>query len=54
MVEHIPTQDMLVVMDDLDARIGNAGLNRSMAKHGCGKTNEIGERQDEFVLILTL
>ena len=51
-VEQVPTHDVLVVMGDLNAKIGNenAGLERAMGKHGCGKMNENGERLIDFCL----
>ena len=41
-VEQVPTQDVLVVIGDLNAKIGNknAGLERAIGKHACGKMNE--------------
>ena len=44
MVEQVPTHDVLVVMGYLNAKIGNenAGLERAMGIHGCGKMNEMG------------
>ena len=37
--------DVLVVKGDLNAKIGyeNAGLERAIGKHGCGKMNKNGE-----------
>ena len=51
-VEQVPTHDVLVVMSDLNAKIGNenAGMERVMGKHGCGKMNENGERLVNFCL----
>ena len=45
MVEQVPTQDVLVIMGDHNAKIGNenTGLERAMGIHGCGKINENGE-----------
>ena len=45
MVEQVPTYYVLVLMGDLNAKIGNgnAGLERAMGKHGYGKINENGE-----------
>ena len=50
--EHVPYHDVLVVMGDLNAKIGNenAGLERATGKHGCGKINENGERLVDFCL----
>ena len=41
MVEQVPTHDELLVIGDLNAKIGNenAGLERATGKHGCGKMN---------------
>ena len=38
--------DILIVMDDLNAKVGNenTGLERVMGKHGCGCMNNNGER----------
>ena len=51
-VEGVPTHDVLVVMSDLKAKIGNetAGQEGEMRKHGDGKMNENGERLVEFCL----
>ena len=55
-VEQVPTHDVLVLMGDLNAKIGkeNAGLERSMGKLGCGEMNENEEHKSTFVLTLTL
>ena len=52
MVEQVASHDVLVVMGDLNAKIGNenAGLERAMGKHGCGKMNENAERLVDFCL----
>ena len=44
-VEQIPTHDVLVVMVDLIAKIGNenAGLEIAIEKHWCGIMNVNGE-----------
>ena len=41
-VEQVPTHDVLVVMGDFNAKIGNknSGLERATGKEGCGKMNE--------------
>ena len=46
MEEGLPIHDELVVMDDLNANIGNenACLERAMGKHGCSKVSENVER----------
>ena len=50
MVEQVPTHDVLVVMGDLNAKIGNenVGLERAMGKDGCSKMNENGKRLVEL------
>ena len=52
MVEGVPNHDMLMVMDDLNANIGNenVGLERDMGKNWRGKMNENGERLVDFCL----
>ena len=55
-VEQVPTQDVLVVIGDLNAKIGNknAGLERAIGKHACGKMNENEERLVDFCLEFNL
>ena len=55
-VEHVLTHDVLVVMGDLNAKIRNenAGLERAMGKHECGKMNENGERLVDICLYFDL
>ena len=42
MGEQVSNHDVLVVVGDLNAKIANknAGLERAMGKHGCGKMNK--------------
>ena len=51
-VEGVPTHDVLVVMGDFNAKIGNenTGLKRAIGKHGSFKMNENGERLVNFCL----
>ena len=45
-IKDIPTHDMLIVMGDINARMGsqNEGSERTMGKHGCGIINDNGIR----------
>ena len=49
-VEQVPTHDVLIVVGNLNAKIGNenAGLERAMGKHASSKMNENGERLVDF------
>jgi len=49
-VERIPTQDLLIVMGDLDAMIesDNTSNERVMGKHGYDRMNENGEWLMDF------
>ena len=49
-VERTPTQDLLIVMGDLNAMIGsdNTSNERVMGKHGYGRMNDIGGRLVDF------
>jgi hypothetical protein len=40
-IEKVPTHDVTIVMDDLNAKVGN---ERVMGKYGCGNINDNGER----------
>lgn len=48
--ESIPTHDLLIIMGDLNAKVGarNEGFERAMGKHGCGTMNDNGERLANF------
>ena len=50
--EEVPNYDVLVLMGELNAKIGNEnlGLERAKGKHGCGKVNENGERLVDFCI----
>ena len=52
MVKGVATHDVLVVIGDINAKIGNenAGLERVKGKHGSGKKNENGQRLVDFCL----
>ncbi|XP_056017289.1 craniofacial development protein 2-like [Ostrea edulis] len=45
-VDKIPTHDVLLIIGDLNAKVGssNEGREKSMGKHGCGTINDNGER----------
>ena len=49
-LEKLPRHDMLVIMGDLDAKVGsyNWSYDRAMGKEGCGTMNENGERLAEL------
>lgn len=49
-VENTPSQDLLIIMGDLNAMVGtvNTGSERVMGKHGYGNLNENGERLVEL------
>lgn len=51
-VERVPSHDVLIVMGDLNAKVGseNTGYERAMGRHGCGTMNENGERLVGFCL----
>lgn len=46
-VETTPRHDVLIVMGDLNAKIGedNEGWEKVMGRHGLGRMNENGERR---------
>lgn len=52
LVEEVPKHDLLVVMGDLNAKVGrdNTGLESIMGKQGIGEMNENGERLTDFCL----
>ena len=49
-VEKIPKHDMLIIMGDLNARVGSVSYNResTLGKHGVGTMNDNGERLCDF------
>ncbi|KAL9970087.1 hypothetical protein ACROYT_G022409 [Oculina patagonica] len=49
-LEKLPRHDMLVIMVDLNAKVGsdNSSYDRAMGKEGCGTMNENGERLAEL------
>jgi len=49
-LEKLPRHDMLVIMGDLNAKVGrdNSSYDRAMGKEGCGTMNENGERLAEL------
>ncbi|XP_048743177.2 craniofacial development protein 2-like [Ostrea edulis] len=51
-VSKVPQHDMLLMMGDLNAKVGadNTDCERSMGKHGCGIRNDNGERLIDFCL----
>ena len=51
-VSKVPRHDMLLIMGDLNAKVGadNTECEKSMRKHGCGTRNDNGERLIDFCL----
>ena len=51
-IKNVPQHDMLIIMGDMNAKVGaeNVGRERALGKHGCGKMNENGERLADFCL----
>ena len=49
-LESTPNHDLLIVMGDLNAKVGNDNTNhpRAMGTQGCGTMNENGERLADF------
>ncbi|CAG5117123.1 unnamed protein product, partial [Candidula unifasciata] len=49
-VDKVPAHDILCIMGDLIAKVGNNNLNRelSMENQGCGTINDKGERLSDF------
>ena len=49
-VKSAPQHDMMIVMGDYNAKVGddNRGNERAMGVHGCGTRNENGERLLDF------
>ena len=47
-VESTPSGDILIVMGDLNAKVGKSLKSRSVGTHGLGIRNEAGERLVEF------
>ena len=45
-IDKIPTHDVLLIIGDLNAKVGslNEGREKTMGKHGCGTINDNGER----------
>uniref|UniRef100_A0A3B1KAX6 Endonuclease/exonuclease/phosphatase domain-containing protein n=1 Tax=Astyanax mexicanus TaxID=7994 RepID=A0A3B1KAX6_ASTMX len=48
----VPQHDMLVIMGDINAKVGadNTDCERAMGKHGCGVMNDNGERLVDFCM----
>ena len=48
----VPQHDMLLIMGDMNAKVGadNTDCDRAMGKHGCGVKNVNGERLIDFCL----
>ena len=51
-VSKIPQHDMLIIMGDMNAKVGqdNTRCEEAMGKHGCGTINNNGERLVDFCL----
>ena len=51
-IRKVPAHDVLLVMGDMNAKVGNDNTNfeRCMGKHGCGTMNDNGRRFAEFCL----
>ena len=51
-VSRIPRHDLLLIMGDLNAKVGNENTDceRAMGRHGCGVINDNGERLVDFCL----
>ncbi|XP_062597006.1 craniofacial development protein 2-like [Saccostrea cucullata] len=51
-VEETPVHDILIILGDLNAKIGtnNKGKESIMGKHGCGVINNNGSRLEDFCL----
>ena len=51
-IRRVPAHDVLLVMGDMNAKVGNDNTNfeRCMGKHGCGVMNENGRRFAVFCL----
>ena len=49
-LEEIPRHDVIIVMGDMNAKVGddNLGVERTMGHHGCGTINNNGERLVDF------
>ena len=51
-VSKVPQHDMLLIMGDLNAKVGNDNIGRedAMGRHGCGTINDNGERLVDFCI----
>uniref|UniRef100_A0A0L8GNS1 Endonuclease/exonuclease/phosphatase domain-containing protein n=1 Tax=Octopus bimaculoides TaxID=37653 RepID=A0A0L8GNS1_OCTBM len=52
-VDRIPRRDMLILMGDMNAKVGsdNSGRERVMGRNGLGVMNENGELLDDFCAV---
>ena len=51
-VAKVPQLDMLLIIGDMNAKVGsdNSNCERAMGKHGCGVMNDNGERLVDYCL----
>lgn len=51
-VSKVPQHDLLLIMGDINAKVGNDNTNceRAMGRHGCGVMNDNGEGLVDFCL----
>lgn len=51
-VSRVPQHDLLLIMGDINAKVGsdNSNCEAAMGKHGCGNINDNGERLVDFCL----
>ena len=54
-VSKVPQHDMLLIIGDMNAKVGadNANYNRAMGKHGCGVMNNNGAYRQQVCIIVS-